>query len=70
MVYDGYMVWYIVGLYGMVHHWFIWYASLVYMKWYIVDFCGMVHRWFLWCGTLLVSEQAITISIFMVIVFS
>ena len=49
----------------------IWYGtSLIYMKWYIVGFCGMVHRWFLWCGTLLVSEQAITISIFMVIVFS
>ena len=26
-VYDGYMVWYIVGLYGMVHRWFICYDT-------------------------------------------
>ena len=35
----GYMVWYIVGLYDVVHSWFIWYGtSLVYMVWYIVGF--------------------------------
>ena len=40
------MVWYIVGSYGMIHRWFIWYdTSLVY---------GMVHRWFIWYGTSLV----------------
>ena len=38
-VYDGYMVWYIIGLYGMVH----------------VGLYGMVHRWFLWYGTSLIS---------------
>ena len=64
------MVWYIVGLYGMVHGWFTWYGtSLVYMMWYIVGLYGMVHRWSIWYDTLLVSEQGITITIFMVIVF-
>ena len=44
-----YMVWYIVGLYGMVHRWFIWYGtSLVYMVWCIVGLYGMVHSWFIW----------------------
>ena len=34
-----YMVWYIVGFYDMVHHWFLWYGtSLVSMVWYIVGF--------------------------------
>ena len=43
-----YMVWYIVGVYGMVHRWCIWRGiSLVYMVWYIVDFYGTVHCWFL-----------------------
>ena len=42
----GYMVWYIVGLYDVVHSWFIWYGiSLVY---------DMVHSWFIWYGTWLV----------------
>ena len=35
----GYMVRYIVGLYGMVSRWCLGYGtSLVYMVWYIVDF--------------------------------
>ena len=46
---DGYMVRYIVGLYGMVSRWCLGYGtSLVYMVWYIVVF--------LWYGALLVSE--------------
>ena len=45
---DGYMVRYIVGLYGMVSRWCLGYGtSLVYMVWYIVDFYGTVHYWFL-----------------------
>ena len=45
---DGYMVRYIVGLYGMVSRWCLGYGtSLVYMVWYIVDFYGTVHCWFL-----------------------
>ena len=43
-----YMVWYIVGVYGMVHRWCIGYGtSLVYMVWYIVGLYGTVHCWFL-----------------------
>ena len=45
---DGYMVRYIVGLYGMISRWCLGYGtSLVYMVWYIVDFYGTVHCWFL-----------------------
>ena len=41
-------VWYIVGVYDMVHSWCIWCGtSLVYMVWYIVDFYGTVHCWVL-----------------------
>ena len=40
-----YLVWYIVGVQGMVHHWFIWYGtSLVFRVWYIVGVYGTVHR--------------------------
>ena len=47
-----YMVWYIVGLHGMVNRWFTWYGtSLVSMVWYIVGFYGMIHHWFIWYGT-------------------
>ena len=39
-----YMVWYFVGVKGMVHRWFIWYGtSLVFRVWYIVGVYGMVH---------------------------
>ena len=41
---DGYMVRYIIGLYGMVSRWCLRYGtSLVYMVWYIVGVYGMVH---------------------------
>ena len=46
--YDGYMVWYIVSVYGMVHCWRIGYGILLaYRVWYIVDLYGTVHCWFL-----------------------
>ena len=42
---DGYMVRYIVGLFGMVHRWCIGYgSSLVYMVWYLVDFFFFMVR--------------------------
>ena len=42
-----YMVWYIVGLYGMVHRWFIWYGT------YIVGFLSSTVYDGIWYGTLL-----------------